>query len=377
MEKERIEKGRLRMKTVYVIIPALEPEDVLPEYIMDLQSRTCSRVVVIDDGSGEDYRGIFDRISRMDGCTVLRHGRNRGKGRALKTGFEYVRKDVKDGERILALCADCDGQHLAEDGVRLLKTAEQCAGALVLGVRDFSDQSVPWKSRLGNHISSVLFRLLTGVELQDTQTGFRAFDGSLLERMLSIPGERFEYETEVLIEFAGEGIPIITEKTQTVYVNENEGTHFHPVRDSLQVTGVLLREPARFIMVSILCALLDVGLFRIIAGTGRAASQWDPAGFRRIAAATIAARILSAAVNFMLNKNWVFRFEEAGRVRRYILLFTGLMAASAGTVYLVSSLFGIRPAAAKIFCDGVLFFLSYRVQKLWVFARRKKGGENL
>ena len=365
------------MKTVYVIIPALEPEDVLPEYIMDLQSRTCSRVVVIDDGSGEDYRGIFDRISRMDGCTVLRHGRNRGKGRALKTGFEYVRKDVKDGERILALCADCDGQHLAEDGVRLLKTAEQCAGALVLGVRDFSDQSVPWKSRLGNHISSVLFRLLTGVELQDTQTGFRAFDGSLLERMLSIPGERFEYETEVLIEFAGEGIPFITEKTQTVYVNENEGTHFHPVRDSLQVTGVLMREPARFCLVSALCALLDVGLFWLLAGTGRPVQEWSPAGLGRIAATTAAARVLSAAVNFTMNKNWVFWTEEAGRVQRYIILFTGLMAASAGSVYLVSSVLGIRPAAAKLFCDGVLFLLSYRIQKMWVFARRKKRRENI
>ena len=365
------------MKTVYVIIPALEPENTLPEYIIELQSRIHSLVVVIDDGSGEAYRGIFDRVSRLEGCTVLRHHKNLGKGRALKTGFEYVLKDAGDLHGVLVLCADCDGQHLAEDGIRLLKTAERCQNTLVLGVRDFSDESVPWKSRFGNHISSALFRFLTGVELKDTQTGFRAFGGSLLERMLCIPGERFEYETEVLIEFAGEGIPILTEKTETIYVNENEDTHFHPVRDSLQVTGVLMREPARFCLVSALCALLDVGLFWFLAGTGRPVQEWSPAGLGRIAAATAAARVLSAAVNFTMNKNWVFRTEEAGRVQRYIILFTGLMAASAGSVYLVSSALGIRPAAAKLFCDGVLFLLSYRIQKMWVFARRKKRREDI
>ena len=150
------------MKTVYVIIPALEPENTLPEYIIELQSRIHSLVVVIDDGSGEAYRGIFDRVSRLEGCTVLRHHKNLGKGRALKTGFEYVLKDAGDLHGVLVLCADCDGQHLAEDGIRLLKTAERCQNTLVLGVRDFSDESVPWKSRL-----EITFHRLFSVSLRE------------------------------------------------------------------------------------------------------------------------------------------------------------------------------------------------------------------
>ena len=234
------------MKKIYVIIPALEPENVLLGYIAELQNRLYARIVVVDDGSGEAYREIFERISRMEGCTVLRHCKNRGKGRALKTGFKYVREDSEDGDRVLVLCTDCDGQHLAEDGVRLLQTAERCGGTLVLGIRDFSDKTVPWKSRLGNRISSLLFRAFTGMRLEDTQTGFRAFDGRLLEMMIRIPGERFEYETEVLVVCAAEGIPVLAEKTETVYINENESTHFHAVWDSLRVTGVLLKGPAKF-----------------------------------------------------------------------------------------------------------------------------------
>lgn len=136
-----------------------------------------------------------------------------------------------------------DDQHLPQDGVRLLRTAEKHPDTLVLGVRDFSGKEVPWKSRLGNRISSVLFRVFSGIYLADTQTGFRAFDGMLLDQMLEIPGDRFEYEARVLFACAEQGIPVRTEKIETVYLNENAGTHFRPVQDSLRVTGALLCFP--------------------------------------------------------------------------------------------------------------------------------------
>lgn len=225
------------MKRTYIIIPALEPESGLCRQIRELQEKIPSQVVVIDDGSGRDYREIFDRIEKMAGCIVLHHGENRGKGQALKTGFRYVRESV--GKACRVLCLDCDGQHLPQDGVRLLRTAEKHPDTLVLGVRDFSGKEVPWKSRLGNRISSVLFRVFSGIYLADTQTGFRAFDGMLLDQMLEIPGDRFEYETRVLFACAEQGIPVRTEKIETVYLNENAGTHFRPVQDSLRVTGAL------------------------------------------------------------------------------------------------------------------------------------------
>lgn len=380
------------MKRTYIIIPALEPEPGLCGRISEIRDNIPSKVVVVDDGSGEDYRKTFDQIAGMDGCIVLRHEENKGKGQALKTGFRYVRESAGTESRIL--CLDCDGQHLPADGARLLETAEAYPGALILGVRDFTGKEVPWKSRFGNRVSSVIFWIFGGMYSGDTQTGFRAFDGSLLDLMLQIPGERFEYETQVLLVCTQQGVPIVTEKIQTVYVNDNAGTHFRPVRDSIRVMGALFQGPGRFVLTSLVCALLDLSLFWIFEKAFeqiqvlRESAGFLHAGngkqFRRIAAATVAARVLSATVNFGLNRKLVFhkgrKSGTAGWKReafRYLLLCAGIMAASSLSVYAVSSFFHTEPAAAKLVCDGILFFFSYRIQRIWVFLnRRKESGEH-
>lgn len=375
------------MEKTYIVIPALEPEPGLCAQIREFRDAVSSQVVVIDDGSGEDYREIFEQIAGMEGCVVLRHEKNYGKGRALKTGFAYVLETA--GTESLMLCTDCDGQHRAEDGARLLKTAGRRPGTLVLGVRDFSGEDVPLKSRIGNRISSFLFRILGGIYLDDTQTGLRAFAGSLLDLMLEIPGERFEYEMRMLFTLAEKGIPILTEKIETVYINENEGTHFRPVKDSLQVMGALFgsafRQFFRFSLSSIVCALLDVGLFWIFYEMlykffyeNFFEISYSGIGFWIVAAATAAARILSAAANYALNRGWVFK-RGAGRdsrraAFRYLVLCAGIMAASALSVCAVSGLLNMRPAAAKILCDSVLFLFSFRIQKKWVFGGAGKDG---
>lgn len=250
-------KGEPEMENIYIIIPALEPGPGLEKQVGELQVMIPSQIVVIDDGSGEDYRERFDRIAVREGCVVLRHTANRGKGQALKTGFRYVREN--GGDRSMVLCTDCDGQHLPSDGVKLLKAAGRHPGALVLGTRDFNRPDVPWKSRMGNNISSLLFRLAGGINLSDTQTGLRAFDGSLLDLMIQIPGDRFEYETCVLLVCARKGIPVLTEEIETVYVNDNEGTHFRPVRDSIMVMSTLFREFGRFGLTSEFRSSLPTG----------------------------------------------------------------------------------------------------------------------
>ena len=377
-------KGEPPMKKIYIIIPALEPGPGLEKQIEALRIMIPSQIVVIDDGSGAAYRERFDRIAQRKGCVVLSHTVNRGKGQALKTGFRYVRE--KEGIRSMVLCTDCDGQHLPADGVRLLRAAGQHPGALVLGTREFNRPGVPWKSRIGNSISSLAFRLAGGISLNDTQTGFRAFDGSLLDLMIQIPGDRFEYETRVLLVCAGQGIPVLSEKIETIYVNENEGTHFRPFRDSLIVMGVLFRELGRFGLTSALCALLDLGLFGFFDSVFYVMKP-----FRRIAVATVMARVLSAVANFVLNYGWTFcdevlptavlggskqKPQVQKAVLRYTMLCIGITAASAVSVYTVSLLFHIRPEGAKILCDGVLFFISYRIQRKWVFMYRRKGGSS-
>ena len=212
----------------YIIIPTLEPDPGFVVRVEELRKKIPAQIVVIDDGSGPDYREIFVQIDAMDGCAVLYHEENRGKGRALKTGFAYVRRCV-EAEKGTAgrtaeivkpaagiLCLDSDGQHSAENGAELLELVENCPGTLILGGRDFKGRGVPWKSRLGNRVSSAVFRLISGRYFSDTQTGLRAFDDSLLDLMTETPGERFEYETNVLLACISREIPVRTEKISTV-----------------------------------------------------------------------------------------------------------------------------------------------------------------
>lgn len=343
------------MKT-FIIIPALEPEPGLEQRVRELQEALPSQVIVIDDGSGAGYKEIFEAADRIRGCTVLRHGTNRGKGCALKTGFAYIKGKA---DQMQIVCADCDGQHLPADCARLAARSAECPGSLVLGVRDFSGDHVPWRSRVGNRISSRILEKAAGIRLSDTQTGLRAFDGSLLDIMCSIPGNRFEYETEVLLACAQRGVPVVAEPVETVYVDSNEGSHFRPVRDSIYVMSVFLKRPVKFMLSSAFCALLDLALFA--------------AAFRltgSVFAATGAARILSAAANYCINRAAVFRSSRKSigvSAVRYGVLCVGIAVLSALSVSALSAVLRIRPEAAKIFCDAVLFFISYRVQKRWVF----------
>lgn len=349
----------------WIVIPALEPGDGLCAYIRELQQRICASVLVVDDGSGDASRHIFDRIGEMKGCTVLRHGHNRGKGRALKTAFAYVEEHAGQESRIV--CVDCDGQHAPEDVEYLLGLAAVEPGTLILGARDFSEEGVPFRSLFGNRAVSFLFWLVCGKWFRDTQTGLRAFDGSLLELMREIPGERFEYETQMLVSCAKNGVPIIDRPIRTIYEDGNAGSHFRPFRDSVSVLRALFSELIRFASSSLVCAALDVLLFwsvleALTAGAG-------DGGFRKIAAATGTARIVSAGLNYVLNRSYVFHSDRKA-LSRYLVLCAALAAASAVLVFALSRFVPVTPVW-KVFCDTVLFFVSYRIQKIWVFAGEK------
>ena len=349
----------------WIIIPALEPGDGLCAYIRELQQRICASVLVVDDGSGDASRHIFDRIGEMKGCAVLRHGHNRGKGRALKTAFAYVEEHA--GQESCIVCVDCDGQHAPEDVEYLLGLAAVEPGTLVLGARDFSEEGVPFRSLFGNRAVSFLFWLVCGKWFRDTQTGLRAFDGSLLELMREIPGERFEYETQMLVSCAKNGVPIIDRPIRTIYEDGNAGSHFRPFRDSVSVLRALFSELIRFASSSLVCAALDVLLFwsvleALTAGAG-------DGGFWKIAAATGTARIVSAGLNYVLNRSYVFHSDQKV-LSRYLVLCAALAAASAAFVFALSRFVPVTPVW-KVFCDTVLFFVSYRIQKIWVFAGEK------
>lgn len=355
------------MENVCVVIPAYEPGEELKRYVRELFLLPLGNIIVVDDGSGENFGQIFTDIERADSrTTVLRHEANRGKGRALKTAFEHVRDHLPHIRKIL--CVDCDGQHSASDVEKAAKEerAETGTGSLFLGSRDFRIRRVPLRSWIGNRLSSLMLWSASGIWLWDTQTGMRIFDRELLDLMIATGGERFEYETKMLIECARQKIPVRSFPIETIYENGNKGSHFRPIKDSLRIGGILFPGMARFLMSSLAGACTDILCFHIMYTSIHNVNPADVPGL--IVVCTVTARAAASAVNFLLNRKYVFRHPGAeGSLRRYLCTAAGMMACSAAGAYLLSMTAGIHATAAKALCDTLLFFVSYNIQKRWVF----------
>ncbi len=221
------------MFNLAVIIPALNPEETLIDYVKSLLSKGFREVIVINDGSRENLSYIFSQLENLDRCTVLTHVKNRGKGRALKTGFQYYLQHFSDLSGVVT--ADADGQHTVEDVCKVAEKLQEVKSHLVLGIRDFKEAHVPKRSYIGNTITSFAFYLFFQQKLVDTQTGLRAIPTREIRRMIQLRGERYEYEINMLIYANKMKLPIEEVKIKTIYYNNNEGSYYKTIRDSWKI----------------------------------------------------------------------------------------------------------------------------------------------
>lgn len=372
----------MRPQDCCVLIPSLSPDERLPAYVRELLAADFGMILVVDDGSSAQYQPIFSEIAGWERCAVVHHEVNRGKGAALRTGFQYILEhtDLKG-----ILTADSDGQHTVPD---TLKLAGEMQGReeVLLGSRDFSrkNPNVPPKSRFGNRLTSWVFRLLYGQWLPDTQTGLRAIPRALADFMLTIKGDRFEYEMNMLIQCRNRKIPLRAVTIETIYHEENKGTHFHPIRDSWRIYKLLLGNFFKFVSSSLICWLLDIILFSVFKHWSFLTSlELDTPWLRALSRsvepvllATVLARIISASLNFYLNRSLVFEIKESrGAAWRYLSLCVGVMLVSGVTVSALHNLLGINSTVIKVIVDFLLFFANYRVQKAWVFPQAAGKGE--
>ena len=347
-----------------ILIPSLEPDERLPAYIRKLKESGFGHIVVVDDGSSDAYQTIFEETASVGDTVVLHHDVNRGKGVALKTGYKYIMENLPDISGVIT--ADADGQHTVEDCLHLAEQLGKEGRALYLGSRDFNLENVPPKSRSGNKITSAVFKLLYGQYLPDTQTGLRAFRKEELPFMYNVEGERYEYEMKVLIACSRAGIRMIPVTIETIYENDNKGTHFHPIRDSYRVYKVILGSFFRFMASSLSCWLLDQGLFNLLNLAVFANGEKKSA--KIILLCTVIARVVSATVNFTINRNLVFgkRGRKGKSFLRYAAVCAGIMMLSAAGTWLLGRT-GLSSTVAKLITDLILYFASYRLQERWVF----------
>jgi len=323
------------------------------------------KIVIVNDGSAEENLKYFPDTEKYPQCTILTHEVNKGKGAALKTAFKYILDNYKDCAGVVTV--DGDNQHKAADIFACAEAMCNSKGTLILGVRDFSLPHVPPRSRAGNRLTSFVFRTGCGLKISDTQTGLRAIPAEYLPIFLKTKGERFEYETNMLLEMKTYNIPFSEVKIETVYIEENKTSHFNPLRDSFRIYKLIFK----FMLSSASATLLDLGLFFVLS------LLFNKLGFGdSIFIPTAIARLISSFYNYMMNKNVVFKSNQNAKVTvvKYYILAAFIMLLSAGGVKLLSViLYQTRPiirTIIKAVIDSILALLSFYIQREWVFSNK-------
>lgn len=345
--------------TTVALIPTYQPNASLFGVLDGLRQRGIHRIVV-DDGSGLEYQSLFRRVARN--AIVLTYSLNCGKGHALKLGLRYIQEHYPQDTVVVTV--DGDGQHQVADTVRCAQTAQKNPHTMVLGCRSFDGQDVPWRSRLGNKITRMVYGVTSGTWVSDTQTGLRAFTADLISLLVNVSGERYEYEMNVLLACPEHEVGIREVQIQTVYDKGNPTSHFRPVRDSLRIYAGILR----FTSASFASFLLDYALF------GAMASAFYALGVAGVLAANALARIVSASFNYMLNRTVVFHSEEpvAQTAGRYAVLAVSLLVANTLALGVLTQVLGVPALAAKLVVEVVLFVASWLLQNRIVFQRKRR-----
>lgn len=352
---------------ISVILPSLDPDEKLVQVVDGLILEGFKDIVIVNDGSDEAHMEPFRQVEHYPEVTLLHHKVNKGKGRALKTAFSYCAQNRRNIDGVVTV--DGDNQHLPRDIKACCEKMEEEPDKMILGCRDFSGEDVPPKSRFGNNLTKGVFRFACGIRISDTQTGLRVIPAKYLEFMVQIPGERFEYETQMLLETKKRRIEFQEVKIETVYIDDNATTHFHPIRDSLKIYGVIFK----YLLGSILSFVIDISLFTVILLL--VGDTMDNA--YRIMVATAGARVISSIFNFSYNRRAVFEHKDsvAKSMLKYYTLCICQMGMSYGLVYLISLMTSANSALTsviKVFVDVTLFIVSFQIQRRWVFVHEHK-----
>lgn len=332
------------------LIPAFKPDRLLVDTVRDLLAEGFRSIIVVDDGSPPESGAVFEELRTIPGCDLLRHEVNRGKGRAIKTGLACFLERYPAAAGIVTV--DADGQHRAKDVARVAELFLAVPDALVIGARKFAG-NVPWRSRLGNRLTRLVFRWVAGVRLTDTQSGLRCFSRAVAARLRELAGERYEYEMNVLAACPKMSVPLREVEIETVYLDDNRSSHFNPLLDSMKIYFLLLR----FSLASLLAALVDFLVFAV---------AWRATG--SILAGMVLARLVSSSMNFLVNRGPVFHSGE--RTARLPLQYAALVVVL-GTISYFSIqglvVAGLPVLSAKGIAETVLFFVSFIVQRDYIF----------
>ena len=353
------------MEDIPIVIPAYEPDDRLIKLCEELYNANIKNMIVVNDGSSKEYNYIFDEIKDKFNCIILKHQKNLGKGRGLKNAFNYILTNYNS--LLGCITADSDGQHSVNDIRKIINELKNNTNDLILGCRNFNENGIPWKSKFGNKLTKIALRFFGGVKVSDTQTGLRGIPKNMMIDLLDTQGERFEFETNMLIE-SKDKYKIKEVNIETIYDSkENHSTHFNPIIDSIKIYKNIFKVFFKYIFASASSFLIDILLFYYLSTILKRINENS-----YIIIATILARVISSIYNYLVNHILVFKSSENKGITalKYFGLVIIQMSLSAVGVHFISKyLSDINVAVIKILVDISLFFISFFVQKVFVFKK--------
>lgn len=334
-----------------IVIPSYEPDSLLIDLLKECADTECD-VIVVDDGSGEDYKDIF-LVCEQYAC-VIRHDINKGKGAALKTAFAHIKDNYECDYTVVTI--DSDGQHRISDAMKLCDAVNDDSNILILGSRK-QNKSSPLRSRFGNFVTKIFFKAATGLSVNDTQTGLRAFSDKLTDYMLGTDGNRYEYEMNVLLGCSEADIDILEIPIETIYIDNNSKSHFNAIKDSFRV----YKEILKFCASSLLGFIVDYILYSLLF-----------LFTSNITVSNLFARLVSATVNFLVNRNIVFRSKKSAVVSalQYAALAVCIIIGNTLVLNLLVHVLGVNELLAKLFTEIMFFLISWLVQRFFIFSRK-------
>lgn len=240
-------------KNAVILIPCYDPDEKIMEDFLKQLTKKFANIVFIDDGCSKEHKAYLKKLAEK--YPMITHNVNLGKGRGIKNGINYILNNYPKAKSIVM--ADCDGQHGVDDIEKCLKVSLKYPDALVLGCRNFDEKDVPFKSRYGNKITRNILNMFVGEKISDTQTGLRAMSLDVARELIEVPGERYEYETNVFMAVKDKNIPIKEVGIKTIYIENNRTSHFNPVKDSIRIYKFF----AKYLMVSFFAFIIEILIF--------------------------------------------------------------------------------------------------------------------
>lgn len=361
-----------RFKDIVVIIPAYNPDKKLIGVLEDLSNAGFTNIILVNDGSKKECLVIFDEARKLleesfSQGVILKHSINLGQGRAYKTAFNYYLENFPSTVGVIQ--CDADGQHHIDDVCKCAELLVDNPACFILGERNFDQKGIPFRSRFGNKFTSLVFKLFCGMKIRDTQTGLKGIPKEAIKYLIEANGERFEYATSVLLEVKKRGITIKSFDIQTIYINENESSHFNPIKDSIRIYSVLLK----YIMASLSAFVIDIVMFVLFISLYRTLFE-----SMYIVVANYSAKAISCTYSFLINKELVF--ENKGNMvttmPKFIILCVIQASLSSFSVNWLHHALHWNETLIKIIVDSLLFFVSFEVQQYWVFKREVHKNDN-